>query len=91
VSSGAGASHQLCGRYVVELEGRRVEAALPGRRGRVLFAYLALNRDRPLPRSEVIEAVWSSELPRDPGDAVAALLSKVRAALGTGTSEGVAS
>jgi SARP family transcriptional regulator, regulator of embCAB operon len=73
---------QLCGRYVVELEGRRVEAALPGRQGRLLFAYLALNRDRPLPRSEVIEAVWSGDLPRDPGDALAALLSKVRTALG---------
>lgn len=59
-----------------------MEAALPGRQGRLLFAYLALNRDRPLPRSEVIEAVWSSELPRDPGDALAALLSKVRTALG---------
>jgi DNA-binding SARP family transcriptional activator len=79
---------QLCGRYVVELEGRRVEAALPGRQGRLLFAYLALNRDRPLPRSEVIEAVWSSELPRDPADALAALLSKVRAALGNRYLEG---
>src|ERR1700687_239660 len=73
---------QLCGPYVVELEGRRVEQALPGRQGRLLFAYLALNRDRPVGRSELIDAVWSSEPPRDPADALAALLSKVRTALG---------
>jgi DNA-binding SARP family transcriptional activator len=79
---------QLCGRYVVELEGRRVEAGLPGRQGRLLFAYLALNRDRPLARSEAIEAVWADELPRDPADALAALLSKVRAALGNRYLEG---
>jgi DNA-binding SARP family transcriptional activator len=79
---------QLCGRYVIELEGRRVEAALPGRQGRLFFAYLALNRDRPIARTEVIEAVWSRELPRDPADALAALLSKVRAALGNRYLEG---
>jgi SARP family transcriptional regulator, regulator of embCAB operon len=79
---------QLCGRYVVELEGRRMEATLPGRQGRLLFAYLALNRDRPLARGEAIEAVWSRGLPRDPADALAALLSKVRAALGNRYLEG---
>jgi hypothetical protein len=73
---------QLCGRFVVDLDGRRVEQSLPGRQGRLLFAFLVLNRDRPVPRSELIEAVWSSALPRDPPEALAALLSKVRAALG---------
>jgi SARP family transcriptional regulator, regulator of embCAB operon len=73
---------QLCGRFVVELAGRRVEQSLPGRRGRLLFAFLALNRDRPVARSELVEAVWSSALPRDPPEALAALLSKVRTALG---------
>lgn len=73
---------QLCGRYAVELDGRRVEQALPGKQGRLLFAFLALNRDRPVPRSEVVEAVWWSSVPRDPSEALAALLSKVRAALG---------
>jgi len=38
---------QLCGRLVVELDGERVEDKLPGRQGRVLFAYLATNRLRP--------------------------------------------
>jgi DNA-binding SARP family transcriptional activator len=65
-----------------------VENALPGRQGRLLFAYLALNRDRQVPRGELIEAVWFRELPRDPGDALAALLSKVRGALGNRYLEG---
>jgi SARP family transcriptional regulator, regulator of embCAB operon len=78
----AGSTIQLCGRYVVELEGERIEARLPGRQGRLLFAHLALNRDRAVGRSELVEAVWPGELPRDPSDALAALLSKLRTALG---------
>jgi DNA-binding SARP family transcriptional activator len=73
---------QLCGRFAVELDGRRVEQSLPGKQGRLLFAFLALNRHRPVPRSQLVEAVWSSALPRDPSEALAALLSKVRAGLG---------
>jgi DNA-binding SARP family transcriptional activator len=79
---------QLCGRFVVELEGRRVEAALPGRQGRLLVAFLALNRDRVVSRSELVEALWSRERPRDPLDALAALLSKVRTACGDGYLDG---
>jgi len=50
---------QLCGRFVVELEGRRVDSSLPGRQGRLLLAFLALNRNRPVTRSELVDAVWS--------------------------------
>jgi DNA-binding SARP family transcriptional activator len=73
---------QLCGRFVAELDGRRAEQLLPGRQGRLLFAFLVLNRDRPVSRSELVEAVWWSVPPREPSEALAALLSKVRAALG---------
>jgi SARP family transcriptional regulator, regulator of embCAB operon len=79
---------QLCGRYAVEIDGERVEAALPGRQGRLLLAFLTLNRDRAVTRSELVDAVWSREPPREPGDALAALLSKVRAALGNRYLEG---
>jgi DNA-binding SARP family transcriptional activator len=79
---------QLCGPYVVELEGRRIEQALPGRQGRLLFAYLVLNRDRPVGRSELVDAIWSQEPPRDPADALAALLSKVRTTLSNRWLEG---
>jgi len=79
----ARATIQLCGRYVVELDGERLEHRLPGRQGRLLLAYLVLNRDRSVSRSELVESVWPGELPRDPSDALAALLSKLRASLGS--------
>jgi DNA-binding SARP family transcriptional activator len=70
----AGAKVQLCGRFVVELGERRVESDLPGRQGRLLFAYLVANRDRTATRDEVIDALWPDG--RDGG--LAPLLSKVR-------------
>jgi DNA-binding SARP family transcriptional activator len=48
----------LCGRLVVRIEGRRVEEALPSRQGRLLFAYLALTRARPVTREELTDALW---------------------------------
>ena len=41
MSGWAKAKIQLCGRFVVDVDGSRIEDTLPGRRGRVLFAYLA--------------------------------------------------
>lgn len=79
---------QLCGRLVLELDGLRVESALPGRQGRLLFAFFALNRGRTLGRGELVEAVWPNDPPRDPSEALAALLSKVRATVGAGYLEG---
>jgi DNA-binding SARP family transcriptional activator len=70
----AGAKVQLCGRFVVELEGRRVEGELPGRQGRLLLAYLVANRARTATREEVLEALWPDG--RDGG--LAPLLSKLR-------------
>jgi len=65
---------QLCGRLVVSIDGRRVEGELPGRQGRLLFAFLALNRLRPLTRADVLEAMWPGG--RDGG--LSPLLSKLR-------------
>ena len=73
---------QLCGRFAVELEGRRLHDALPGRQGRIVFAYLVLHRDRPVQRAELVDAVWAPKIPHDPTEALAALLSKVRGAVG---------
>jgi DNA-binding SARP family transcriptional activator len=79
---------QLCGRYVAELDGARIESRLPGKQGRLLFAYLVLNRDRAVSRDGLVEAVWPGELPRDPQDALAAVISKMRAALPDGWLDG---
>ena len=56
---------QLCGRLVVELDGRRVEDVLPGAKGRLLFAYLVLNRDRRMSRDELLTAVYGQEASPD--------------------------
>ncbi len=69
---------QICGRVVAEVGGRRVEGELPGRQGRVLFVYLVLNRLRPAPRDELVEAVWPDAPPANVESALSALLSKLR-------------
>src|ERR671933_566296 len=79
---------QLCGKFLVRLQGRRVEADLPGAQGRALFAYLCLNRTRPVARDEVMEALWGERLPSAPTVALNALLSKLRRVIGVDRLEG---
>jgi DNA-binding SARP family transcriptional activator len=73
---------QLCGRFVADIDGSRVEDALPGRRGRLLFAYLVLNRARPSPRDALLMAAWGHEASAEAGNALSVLLSKLRHGLG---------
>jgi DNA-binding SARP family transcriptional activator len=79
---------QLCGRLTAELDGRRVEQALPGRQGRLLFVYLAANRRRAPTRDELLAAVWPGEPPAAADGALSALLSKLRKTLGSERLEG---
>ena len=79
----------LCGRLQVEWDGERLEGALPGRQGRLLFAFLTLHRDRLVRRDELVEALWSEEGPPPGGDALLRPpLSRLRSALGAGRLEG---
>jgi DNA-binding SARP family transcriptional activator len=73
---------QLCGRLVVELEGRRVEDALPGAKGRLLFAYLVLNRDRRMSRDELLAAVYGEDASPDRHPSLSVLFSKLRSVIG---------
>lgn len=73
---------QLCGKLVVDFDGRRIEGSLPGKQGRLLFAFLALNRLRPIRRDELMEVLWDEQLPEAADVALRSLLSKVRAVLG---------
>jgi SARP family transcriptional regulator, regulator of embCAB operon len=73
---------QLCGRFVADFDGTRLEDALPGRRGRVVFAYLVLNRGRSVPRDELNMAGWGDDAPAEVGNALSVLLSKLRHSLG---------
>ena len=79
---------QLCGRFVARVAGRRIDRELPGRQGRLLFAYLAVNRDRVASRDELAEALWPRRLPSAPEMALSALLSKLRRLLPAGALEG---
>src|SRR5512132_2815321 len=77
---------RLCGPLSAQLGGSDV--ALPGRQGRLLFAYLVANRRRAVARDELVELLWPEQLPGDPGEALSALLSRVRRALGAGVLTG---
>jgi len=78
----------VCGRLMVELQGRRLEDTLRGRQGRLLFAYLAINRDRPVRRDELAEALWSGKGDPAGESLLAPPLSRLRKALGPGVLEG---
>jgi len=79
---------QLCGRLAARVAGRRIDQELPGRQGRLLFAYLVVNRDRVASRDELGEALWPRGLPSAPDPALSALLSKLRRLLPGGALEG---
>jgi DNA-binding SARP family transcriptional activator len=69
---------QLCGRFVVRLQGRRVEDELPGALGQLLFAYLVVNRLRPIERDELLIAVYGEAARSDHRARLTVLLSKLR-------------
>ena len=73
---------QLCGRLVVVIEGIRLESRLPARQGRILLAYIATNRIRPITRDQLADALWPGEPPSATESALSALLSKLRRAIG---------
>ena len=73
---------QLCGHLAVESAGRRIEAELPGRKGRLLFAYLVVNRDGAISRDQLVQALWPTATPAAVDSDLRALLSKIRRALG---------
>ena len=65
---------QLCGHFVADFDGARIEGALPGRRGRLLFAYLVLNRGRAVPRDALLMAGWGQDAPAEARNALSVLL-----------------
>ncbi|HWI07448.1 MAG TPA: hypothetical protein VNT54_08015, partial [Solirubrobacteraceae bacterium] len=74
----------LAGTLRAELGGRDVAARLPGRQGRALFAYLVVNRHRPVPRGELIDVLWPVVPPVAPEAGLSTVLTRVRRALGEG-------
>ena len=72
----------LCGGLTVERDGHRIEGELAGRQGREVFAYLALNRQRPVSRDEVAAMLWPEHAPRAPEAALNTILARLRRVLG---------
>jgi DNA-binding SARP family transcriptional activator len=72
----------------VRIEGRRIDSALPGRQGRLAFAFLAVNRNRQVSRDTLVDVLWPEERPALVDTALNALVSKLRKAIEPGTVEG---
>lgn len=79
---------QICGTLAVELGGERVEGALPGRQGRLLFTYLVVNRHRQVPRYEIAEALWREPDPAAIDARLNPLVSKLRRVFGADALDG---
>ncbi|MPZ74140.1 MAG: DNA-binding protein [Nitriliruptorales bacterium] len=72
----------VTGRLTLEAGDARLEqTALPGRQGRLALAYLTLSRTRPVPRDELVEALWPTHAPRSADTALSAVVSKLRSGL----------
>jgi SARP family transcriptional regulator, regulator of embCAB operon len=73
----------LAGRIVVESDAVVIdESRFPGRQGRLLFAYLAAEQGRPVPRDKLADALWGHTPPATWEKALTVLVSKLRGLLG---------
>ena len=69
-------------RLAIEANGTKLdEPRFPGRQGRILFAYLAAQHGRPVPRDELAELLWGENLPATWEKALGVLMTKLRALL----------
>ena len=72
----------LMGRVALETNGQLLdERRLPGRQGRLLFAYLAVEPGRPVPRDELAEAIWGEAPPATWEKGLTVIVSKLRSVL----------
>jgi class 3 adenylate cyclase/DNA-binding SARP family transcriptional activator len=72
----------LAGRVRVENGGQLLdEQSLPGRQGRLVFAYLVLERRQPTSRPQLAELLWPNEPPPAWETGLSAVVSKLRSAL----------
>src|SRR6186713_2641970 len=69
-------------RFAIEANGARLdEQRFPGRQGRILFAYLAVQHGRPVPRDELAGLLWGENPPATWEKALTVLTTKLRALL----------
>jgi SARP family transcriptional regulator, regulator of embCAB operon len=79
---------QLCGRFVVELDGARLEDSVSGRQARLLFAFLTTNRNRSVERGRLVDVLWSGAPPAAAETTLRGLVFRLRQALGETRIEG---
>jgi DNA-binding SARP family transcriptional activator len=72
----------LCGGLKVDLGANPIQSELAGRQGREIFAYLVLNRARPVSRRELVALLWPERAPRAPEAALNTILARLRRVLG---------
>lgn len=79
---GSGVHVTLAGRVSITSNGAEVEDdRFPGRQGRLVFAYLAAQHGRPVPRDELADLLWGDEPPATWEKALSVLVSKLRGVL----------
>jgi YVTN family beta-propeller protein len=73
----------LAGRISIRNDGVLIEEErLPGRQGRLVFAYLVSEHARPVTRNELAEALWGETPPASWEKALGVIASKLRVVLG---------
>jgi YVTN family beta-propeller protein len=81
----------LAGRVSIHAgDGEIGEERLAGRQGRLLFAYLVVERSRPVPRDELAELLWGASPPATWEKGLTVLVSRLRSALADSTLDGAA-
>jgi predicted ATPase/DNA-binding SARP family transcriptional activator len=71
----------LLGRLVIDVDGKQADDARLGDLGRKAFAYLVLERRRPVPRDELADVLWGEDLPATWTAALRGTVSRVRSNL----------
>lgn len=80
--SGSPTRLYLCGRLAIE-HGETIiaERDFPARQGRLAWAYLALNRKRPVGREDLAVALWGDDIPDRWDSTINGVVSRLRAML----------
>ena len=74
----------LTGRVCLESGATRIDpAAFPGQQGRLAFAYLVAERNRPVAKPELVDLLWPMAVPPSSDTALSAIVSKLRGILRT--------
>ena len=74
----------VCGELIVQSDAALLrESDFPARQGRRLWAYIVVNRHRPIGRDELADAVWGDDISESWSSGLNALASRMRARLRT--------